>query len=110
MAALLHRALSRGVTPDYVSRLLAAFGAGEREDGRGDIYRAASPIPIYEPLRERELEVLRLMARGASNQEIAQELVIALTTAKKHVSNIIGKLRVSNRTQAVKQARQLGLL
>ena len=63
-----------------------------------------------EPLSERELEVLHLLASGASNQEIAEALTIALTTAKKHVSNIIGKLGVSNRMQAVARGRDLGLL
>ena len=58
----------------------------------------------------RELEVLHLLARGASNQDIAEELVLALNTVKRHVSNIIAKLGATNRTQAVAQARALGLL
>jgi LuxR family maltose regulon positive regulatory protein len=61
-------------------------------------------------LSERELEVLQLLARGASNQEIAQELVIAVDTVKRHVSHIFAKLDVNNRVQAVRQARELGLL
>ncbi|MCP5100849.1 MAG: tetratricopeptide repeat protein, partial [Chloroflexi bacterium] len=66
--------------------------------------------PLLEPLSERELEVLTLIATGASNQEIANQLVIAKSTAKKHVSNIIGKLGTSNRTQAVTRARELHLI
>jgi LuxR family transcriptional regulator, maltose regulon positive regulatory protein len=66
--------------------------------------------PLVEPLSERELEVLQLMAAGASNEEIAEQLVIAVGTAKRHVSNILAKLAVSNRTQAVAHARDLGLL
>ncbi len=107
MAALLHSALSRGVTRDYTSRLLASFPPV----GRG-IEVSPHPVPFSfnAPLSERELEVLRLLATGASNEEIAGELSIALTTARKHVSNIISKLGVNNRTQAVSRGRDLGLL
>jgi LuxR family transcriptional regulator, maltose regulon positive regulatory protein len=66
--------------------------------------------PLVEPLSERELEVVQLMGDGASNEEIADHLVIALGTAKRHVSNILAKLAVSNRTQAVARARERGLL
>lgn len=65
---------------------------------------------LVEPLSERELEVLHLMAAGATNQHIADTLVIAKSTAKKHVSNIIGKLGAENRTAAIAHARELGLL
>jgi LuxR family maltose regulon positive regulatory protein len=61
-------------------------------------------------LSERELEVVQLMAAGASNEEIAEHLVIATGTVKRHVSNILSKLAVSNRTQAGARARELGLL
>jgi LuxR family maltose regulon positive regulatory protein len=107
MAALLHRALARGVTPDYTASLLSAFPALDQE---GQPSSTAEPFPLTEPLSPRELEVLRLLASGASNQEIADELSIALSTARKHVSNIIGKLGVKNRTQAVARGRDLGLL
>jgi len=78
-----------------------------------DIVLAAFPQqskPQPEPLSTRELEVLQLLARGASNQEIAQELVIVIDTVKRHVSHIFSKLGVHNRLQAVRQARELGLL
>jgi LuxR family maltose regulon positive regulatory protein len=65
---------------------------------------------LPEPLSEREWQVLQLLAQGRSNQEIAQALVIALDTVKRHVSHIFAKLGVTNRVQAVKQARDLGLL
>jgi LuxR family maltose regulon positive regulatory protein len=107
MAALLHRALARGVTPDYTASLLAAFTSVDQEV---QSFPPPVPFPFNEPLSQRELEVLRLLASGASNQEIASELSIALSTARKHVSNIIGKLGVHNRTQAVSRGRDLGLL
>ena len=65
---------------------------------------------LPEPLSQREQEVLQLLAGGASNQEIAQELVITLDTVKRHVSHIFAKLGVSNRVQALRQARECGLL
>ena len=106
MAALLHHALSRGVTAEYTARLLAAFPTVDQGTQPSP---ALVPFSFDEPLSERELEVLRLLASGASNQEIARDLSIALTTARKHVSNILGKLGVNNRTQAVSRGRDLGL-
>jgi ATP/maltotriose-dependent transcriptional regulator MalT len=61
-------------------------------------------------LSERELEVLRLVATGVSNQDIAGQLFIALSTVKKHVGNILVKLDTPNRVQAITRARDLGLL
>ena len=66
--------------------------------------------PLVDPLSERELEVLHLLVRGDSNQEIAEGLVITIDTVKRHVSNIFSKLGVHNRVQAVARARALGLL
>ena len=110
MAALLHRAASRGVAPAYVSKLLDALDA-EAPMRRGST-GPASPVtqPLEEPLSERELEVLRLIADGLSNRDIAQQLVLATGTVKKHTNNIFTKLGVRSRTQAVSQARELGLL
>ena len=65
---------------------------------------------LIEPLSSRELEVLRLLAAGRRNQEIAEELVVALSTVKKHVTHILDKLGAANRTQATARARELGLL
>ncbi len=116
MEGLLRRARSHGVVPDYVSRLLAAFGArASDEGGRVAAERSARVAPggppsVVEPLSPRELEVLQLLAEGCSNREIAEQLVVAPSTAKKHVSNIFGKLGVQSRTQCVARARELRLI
>ncbi|MEJ2733151.1 MAG: LuxR C-terminal-related transcriptional regulator [Anaerolineae bacterium] len=103
MARLLRRALTEGITVDYAARLLAAFGESPQ---------SASPAAqaLVEPLTEREMEVLRLIAAGLSNREIGDELVVAVSTVKSHINHIYGKLDVKNRTQAVARARTLGLL
>lgn len=71
--------------------------------------RSGLPIP-FEPLTEREVEVLRLLAQGLPNKEIAARLVISERTAKFHVSSIMGKLGASNRTEAVSLAAQHNLI
>ncbi len=71
---------------------------------------AAAPPGLAEPLTDRELEVLRLLAAGKSNQRIAHDLVVALDTVKKHVTHVLGKLGAANRTEAVARARDLGLI
>jgi LuxR family maltose regulon positive regulatory protein len=101
MAELLRGAARRGIRTGYVARLLAK-APGEPVP--------AAPSPLVEPLSDRELEVLRLIAAGLSNREIAQRLVITPGTAKWHANNIYGKLGVHSRTQAVARARELGLL
>ncbi|NTU83767.1 MAG: helix-turn-helix transcriptional regulator [Chloroflexales bacterium] len=103
----------------YANRLLAAFDAppmhaAERMQPATSA-TALSPAalglaPLVEPLSARELEILRLIAGGHSNQAIADALIIALGTVKKHINNIYGKLAVQSRTQALARARQLGLL
>jgi len=72
--------------------------------------RAQAAPARPEPLTVREQEVLRLLAEGASNKEIARQLVVSLATAKKHVASILGKVGAANRTQAIAQARALSLL
>ncbi len=106
---LLEKALSKGVTPEYIRKLLTIIEAEERQKRRMKKGEGA-PSPYQELLSERELEVLRLMAEGLSNQQIADRLIISLSTTKNHVHNILEKLYVQGRTQAVTQARELELI
>ncbi len=101
MVRLLQEARSRDVLPDYVAKLLAACGAD---------LALPSEAALPEPLTPREQEILELIAAGLTNREIAQQLVISPTTVKKHAGNILGKLGVSNRTEAATRARELDLI
>lgn len=112
MQMLLAQWLAHGSTSslrDYVVHLLSQFdvetetiSATQKETTPNDI--------LIEPLTERELEVLHIMALGKTNHEIAQQLVVARGTVKAHTASIYRKLDVSNRTEAVTRARQLGIL
>ncbi|MEJ2734938.1 MAG: LuxR C-terminal-related transcriptional regulator [Anaerolineae bacterium] len=110
MAWLLYEALSRDIFPDYVRRLLAAFPDVEPEQLEPTNPQEASKAELVEPLSERELEVLALIAQGLTNREIASRLFLSLNTVKAHTRNIYGKLSVHNRTQAVTRARAWGVL
>jgi len=103
MARLLQEARSRELMPDYAERLLSAFG-----DALSSPFLVGGALP--EPLTTREVEVLKLLAAGLSNREIAGELVISPETVKKHAGNIYGKLGVGSRTEAAARARELDLL
>jgi len=103
----------------YGQRLLNAFDPTRPPIALAPPLLPPNPTPslsstanaaLIEPLSERELEVLRLVERGLSNQAIADELIVALSTVKKHLINIYGKLAVNSRTQALTRARALGLL
>jgi predicted ATPase/DNA-binding CsgD family transcriptional regulator len=87
-----------------VDRILKRFGT---ETGQA---LPAANQPVMDPLTERELEVLHLMAEGMSNREVAERLVIAVGTAKWYVSQIMSKLGAQNRLQAIARARELNLL
>jgi LuxR family maltose regulon positive regulatory protein len=93
----------------YLDRVLAAFPKQHLASQPTRMAKQTPAQSLLEPLSERELQVLYAMAKGASNQEIAQELVIAVDTVKRHVHHIFAKLGVQNRVQAVRQARKLGL-
>lgn len=103
------RAAARGesfLQPSVAAKLVAEFA---RLTDRPAPARP-SPQPLVDPISERELEVLGLIANGASNKEIAAALVIAEGTVKNHVTSILGKLGVTGRLQAVNKARELGIL
>ncbi len=106
MAKLLSEAAALGIMPDYTGRLLAAF---EDEQPQREP-SARSEQTLTEPLTERELEVLRLISKGLSNQEICERLFLALDTVKGHNRRIFSKLQVQRRTEAIARARELGLL
>ncbi len=101
MIRLLHEAVRCKVRPAFAHKLLARFPQD---------HPSAQPTGLVEPLSERELEVLRLVAEGLSNQEIAARLYLSLRTVKFHTGNVYGKLNVKSRTEAVSKARVLGLL
>jgi LuxR family maltose regulon positive regulatory protein len=101
-----------GVPLAYLRRLQAAFRPRDERAVPPQVIPSADVAApeLAEPLTDRELQVLALLAAGISNQQIASELVVAMETVKKHVSHILGKLGAANRTQAVARARALGLL
>jgi LuxR family maltose regulon positive regulatory protein len=105
VASILRLVLARATAPKYVAALLGAF----------DNSRLSSAAHFgnnlsFEPLSEREREVLRLIADGASNREIAEALVVSLGTVKKHLNNIFLKLDAHSRTQVIATARKHNLL
>jgi LuxR family maltose regulon positive regulatory protein len=113
MAALLQEATVRDLASTYGYQLLAVFDPNIAHQGPNRQVPGQTEVqvsPLLEPLSDRELEVLRLVASGLSNQDIADRLVIAVSTVKSHTNKIFGKLAVQNRTQAVAKARDLGLL
>ena len=102
MGELLRQAAARGIKLDYVSALLTALESETKTKG-------VHPS-LVEALSERELEVLRLLATGLANKEIAQTLFIAVGTVKQHLKSIYVKLQVHNRTEAAGRAGDMGLL
>jgi LuxR family maltose regulon positive regulatory protein len=98
LTQMLAGAARRGLYEEYIEHILE--GAADR----------STPTPYGESLTERELEVLRFIAQGATNQEIAERLVITVGTVKSHINHVLGKLGAHNRTEAVARARGLGLL
>ncbi len=119
MAQLLREAASHGVMPDYISKLLVVFEAEEqivqaglatspgKSEDKPDLLLNRS---LVEPLSQRELKILQLIAQGLSNREIGERLFLALSTVKGHNRIIFNKLQVQSRTEAVARARELGLL
>ena len=100
------RAAARGesfLQPSVAAKVVAEFA-------RLSDKKKERPQPLVDPLSDRELEILRLIANGASNKEIAASLFIAEGTVKNHVTNILGKLGARDRTQAAIKARELSLI
>jgi LuxR family maltose regulon positive regulatory protein len=104
MYKLLRDAVPHGIASGYVSKLLVVM----RESGQREFPPAEQPLT--EPLTERELQVLELIASGLSNREAAETLFVTEGTIKKHLNNIFGKLNVKSRTQVIERARQLKIL
>jgi LuxR family maltose regulon positive regulatory protein len=122
MARLLREAAERSTLPSYINSLLAAFDAqrepvgttSQRQVGGPEVVSSRaptlSPSSPFEPLTERELEVLCLMAEGLTYNEIADQILVSLNTVRTHVKNIYSKLFVHKRSQAIAKARDLNLL
>jgi LuxR family maltose regulon positive regulatory protein len=121
MAELLEGLRRQGVAPAYVSRILMGFATkdeGQRTKAADSsfVVRPSSPPPgdatggFFDPLTNRELEVLELMALRLTNKEIAAQLLISVGTVKQHAYNINQKLHVKGRRQAVAKAISLGIL
>jgi len=109
MQDLLHIAASVGIWPDTVPKLLAAF---PQESVRKAPRTGKPPLPqvLVDPLTDRELDILNLMAAGLSHHEIASELYLSVNTVKWHASHVYSKLGVNRRTQAVARAQKLGII
>ena len=102
MTDMLQAAARRGVMPDYVRRLLGEFGRS-----RG---RPVASQSLVEPLSERELDVLRLLASDLDGPGIAEALVVGLSTVRTHTKSIYAKLGVNSRRGAVRRGQELGLI
>ena len=111
LASLLVHLRSQGVAPDYIGQILTAV---ETKDEEPETVSPAVPhgpaSSLIEPLTDRELDVLQLLAQRFSRKEIASELFISPLTVKSHTANIYQKLGVKNRRQAVSRAAALGLV
>jgi LuxR family maltose regulon positive regulatory protein len=108
MAELLLEAAARGIKPDYVGKLLAAFETEKRKSE--EKHDPAPHQSLIESLSQREIKILQLIAQGLSNREIGERLFLALDTIKGHNRKIFDKLQVQSRTEAIARARELGLL
>jgi LuxR family maltose regulon positive regulatory protein len=121
IASLLRKALARGSMRTYVEHLLAAFPLPDFEAGTAPAVRdeltsvpatapRTMPVSTLDPVTARELEVLRLLAAGASNADVARALIVERSTVKTHLIHLYGKLGVHSRTQAIARARALRLV
>ena len=109
MVTLLEEMAEQGIAAGYARRLLTAFSAREY-GGIGKPLPHSQTPALIESLSDRELDVLRLLADGQTNQEIARALCVSVNTVKTHLKNVYGKLGVSNRRKATASAREFGLI
>lgn len=111
MAELIREVDTRGIVPNYTGKLLTAFEVqGHGSASASPITKSPISQSLIEPLSQRELDILRLFKTELSGPEIAQELVIALSTVRTHTKSIYNKLNVNSRRGAVKRATELGLI
>jgi len=120
MKELLCIAASRGIAPVYIGKLLGSFPSSVHDledqplettaEAVTTVPYATHPSKLVDNLSARELEILRLMATGATSKEIAEELIVSTATVKKHIIHIYRKLDVHKQTMAVSKAQELGLL
>jgi len=107
------RAAARGesfLQPSVAAKVVAEFSRMSDLETSAGSTTAVAQQDLVEPLSERELEILGVLATGASNREIANKLFITEGTVKNHVTNILGKLGVRDRTQAALKAKDMGLI
>jgi LuxR family maltose regulon positive regulatory protein len=116
MMELLREAGSRGIMSDYTGRLLAAFKSEKMKSADKPDISFALPAghqdgePLFEPLSQRELEVLKLLRSDLSGPEIAQQLSVSINTFRTHTKNIFIKLGINDRRAAVRRAVELDLI
>jgi len=104
MVHLLSELAAKGIMPNYVSKLLAVF---EDEKQKNDLSPSQQ---LVNPLSEREIEILNLIATGLKNKEIAEQLIISLNTVLYHIKNIYRKLGVNKRTLAITKAKEIKII
>ena len=112
IARLLYEAVARDIVPEYARLLLSAIPTENRvvQDSAPPKPGIAAETDLFEPLSEREIEVLRLIGEGLSNQEVGAKLFISIHTVKAHTRNLYAKLNAHSRTEAVAKGRAFGLL
>ncbi|MEE9617313.1 MAG: LuxR C-terminal-related transcriptional regulator, partial [Anaerolineae bacterium] len=110
MRTLLRQAVARGVQAEYAQKLLAPFAAQARRDSTFPALPDAAATPLYEPLTERERQVLRLLAVGLSSTEVADELFLAVSTVRSYIKTIYRKMDVHGRDEAIARGQQLGVI
>jgi len=115
MVELLRAALQQGIEPDYVNKLLLAFNHPEvsqtlKPSLLPKIHPTVQKTDLVEPLSERELQVLRLLDSPLTSEEISRELYVSVHTVRTHIRNIYSKMDVHRRIEAIRKAKDIGLI